>query len=157
MDEIQRWLEANLAAEESPEERVSIVDNLMEESEDGLLRLLMTITSAQTDPWWYDTLVEYARRTHQAIERGESPKLDRLFSHWCIGVAGNVIKRPTHRGRPKKEYRDQLICMAMARYLERAWYGEPMSDSEACALVAEVVGLDDSVVAKIWRRERRRQ
>ena len=53
--------------------------------------------------------------------------------------------------------RDRLICTAVEPYLDRARDGEPVSRSEACGLVADAVGLDESVVAKIWRRSRQGQ
>ena len=152
MDEIQRWLEASLAADRSDAERENLLHSLMEESDERLFWLCVAITMAETDPWWHDTLVEYARRSRQPNERGETPAPPGIFADWCIGVTAKEIKRPRRRGRPKKDVRDQLICMAVERYRDRAKGGEAVSDSEACGLVADVVRLDDSVVGKIWRR-----
>ena len=61
-------------------------------------------------------------------ERGEYPKLQRIFTDWCIAVAAGDIKRPGRRGRPKKDMRDELICMAMEKYRDRALDGEAVSD-----------------------------
>ena len=159
MDEIQRWLEACLAEDPSDAEREDVLQGLMEteESDQGMFLLYVGVGMSQTSSWWYDTMVEYARRSRQPNEREEYPKLQRIFTDWCVAVAAGDIKRPTQRGRPKKDMRDELICMAMERYRDRALDGEAVSDSEARGRVADAAGLDDSVVAKIWRRYRRRQ
>lgn len=159
MDEIQRWLEACLAEDPSDAEREDVLQSLMEtgESDQELFLLYVGVGMSRTSAWWYDTMVEYARRSRRPNERGEYPKLRPIFTDWCIAVAAGDIKRPSRRGRPKKDMRDELICMAMERYRDRALDGEAVSDSEARGRVADVAGLDDSVVAKIWRRYRRRK
>ena len=159
MDEIQRWLEACLAEDPSDAEREDVLQSLMEtgESDQELFLLYVGVGMSRTSAWWYDTMVEYARRSRRPNERGEHPKLRPIFTDWCIAVAAGDIKRPRRRGRPKKDMRDELICMAMERYRDRALDGEAVSDSEARGRVADVAGLDDSVVAKIWRRYRRRK
>ena len=47
--------------------------------------------------------------------------------------------------------------MALEKYRDRIEDGEAVSDSEAYGRVADVVGLDDSVVARIWRRHNKGQ
>ena len=157
MDEIQRWLEATLAGDPSGDAREDWLDGLAEKPDELTTWVHVMIVLSETSPWWYDTLVDYARRLRQANERGETPAPPRIFTDWCVGVAAGDINRPRQRGRPPNQMRDQLICVAMERYRDRARYGEPISDSEACALVADAAGLDDSVVAKIWRRDQRRR
>ena len=157
MDEIQRWLEASLVGDPSGDAREEWLDSLAEKPDELTTWVHVMIVLSETSPWWYDTLVEYARRSRQPNERGKAPAPPRMFTDWCVGVAAGDIHRPRQRGRPPNQMRDQLICMALERYRDRARNGEPISDSEAFALVADAAGLDDSVVAKIWRRDQRRQ
>ena len=152
MDEIQRWLEASLAADPSEAARDAWFDNLPKAPVPLSFWLNVAIRMSQTEPWWYDTLVEFARRSRRSTERGESPKLPGIFVNWCIGVAANDIKRPKRRGRPASHMRDRLICTAVEAYVDPTRDGQPVSHSQACGLVADAVGLDESVVAKIWRR-----
>ncbi|MDD9997656.1 MAG: hypothetical protein OXQ89_07920 [Rhodospirillaceae bacterium] len=72
-------------------------------------------------------------------------------------MAAKEISRPKHLGRPPNELRDRLISAAIEAYMDPSQCGEPVSQSRACARVAEAVGLDDSVVAKIWRPWRQGQ
>ena len=157
MDEIQRWLEASLAADPPDITREAMLQNMTGASDERLFWLSFAIMLSETSAWWYDILVEYARRLRQPNERGGPSAPPRNIADWCIGVAAGDIKRPRPRGRPTNAIRDQLICMALERYRDRAQEGEAVSDSEACGLVADVVELDDSVVAKIWRRHQRGQ
>ena len=157
VDEIQRWLEASLAADPSEAARESWFDGLPKAPVALSFWLQVAIRMSETEPWWYDTLVEFARRSRQPTERDELPELPGNFANWCIGVAANDITRPRRRGRPANHMRDRLICTAVEAYLDRARDGEPVSHSEACGLVADAVGLDESVVAKIWRRSRQGQ
>ena len=152
MDEIQRWLEASLAADPPDITREAMLQNMTGASDERLFWRSFAIMLSETSAWWYDMLVEYARRSRQPNERGGTSAPPRNIADWCIGVAAGDIKRPRPRGRPTNAIRDQLICMALERYRDRAKGGEAVSDSEACGLVADVVGLDDSVVAKVWRR-----
>ena len=112
---------------------------------------------SDTSEWWYDLLVEYVRRSRRRYERDETPAPPRNIAEWCLGVAAGDIKRPKSRGRPTNAARDQLIGMALEKYRDLAGDGEAVSDSEAFGRVADVVGLDDSVVAKIWRRHQQGQ
>ena len=157
MDEIQRWLEANLAVDPSEAARQSWFDNLPTSPDALSFWLQIAIGMSETEPWWYDTLVEYARRSRRTSGRGEVTEPPAIFANWCIGVAANDIKRPRQLGRPANHMRDSLICAAIEAYLGRAPDGEPVLHSKACGLVADAVGLDETVVAKIWLRWRQTQ
>ena len=120
MDEIQRWLEACLASDPPDIAREALLQSLTGESDEGLFWLSFAIMMSETSAWWYDMLVEYARQSRQPNKRGETPAPPPMFADWCIGVAANDIKRPRPRGRPTNDIRDQLICMALKRYRDRA-------------------------------------
>ena len=155
MDEIQRWLETCLAAGPPDITREALLQNMTGKSEDRLFWQSFAIMMSDTSPWWYDTVVEYVRRARRQDVPEETPLPPRNIADWCLGVAAGDIKRPRSRGRPTNAARDQLIGMALEKYRERAGDGDAVSHSEACGRVADVVGLDDSVVAKIWRSYRR--
>ena len=157
MDEIQRWLEASLAVDPPDITREAMLQNMTGVPAERKFWLSLAIMMSNTSAWWYDLLVEYVRRSRQPYERGETPAPPRNIAEWCLGVAAGDITRPRSRGRPTNAVRDQLICMALERYRDGAEDGEAVSDNEACGRVADVVGLDDSVVVKIWRRHQRVQ
>lgn len=98
--------------------------------------------------------MEFARRCRHSTGRGEETELPEIFVNWCIGVAASDIERPKRRGRPPNHTRDWLICTAIDAYINPRRGGEPVSHSKASGLVADAAGLDESVVAKIWRRSR---
>lgn len=154
MDEIQRWLRARLEA--GPEERLREDFFVLLQLEGEHLRhfLAMAIKASETQQWWYDTLVEFARRWRQPEGRSGKRELPAEFVDWCIGVAGNEIKRPSRRGRPTKQLRDWLICRAIKAYAYPPYGEETVSHTMACALVADAAGVEESVVARIWRREK---
>ena len=157
MDEIQRELKAYIedyAPEAAKEKLLSVLPKGPEDLE---FVLGILIEQSRTNWMMFDTLVEYARRLRRPAEHGELGEPPDNFKHWCIGVAANDIKRPRRRGRPRNHLRDMYICYAIDAYRRRARDGEPISHAEVCARVAEVVELDDSVVAKIWRRAKRQQ
>ena len=157
MDEIQRQLKASLE-DYAPEAAKEKLLSVLPEAPDDLEFVLgIMIEQSKTNWLVFDTLVEYARRLRRPAEHGEWPEPPDNFKHWCIGVVANDIKRPRRRGRPRNDLRDMHICYAIDAYGRRARDGDPISHAEVCARVAEVVGLDDSVVAKIWRREQRQQ
>lgn len=157
MDEIQRWLKASLQTDPADRARKDWFDKLPKTQEALSFWLQIAIMVSETEPWWYDTLVELARRRRQSTGWGELPELPEVFMNWCIGVAANEIRRPKRRGRPANHMRDRLICTAINTYGKRAGGGEPVSHSKACGLVADAAGLEESVVAKIWRRSRQGQ
>ena len=152
MDEIQRRLKERLAVDPSDATREKWFDLLPEDPDELSLLLELAIRQSETNPWWYDTLVEYARRLRRPAEHGEPQAPPGIFTDWCIGVTAKDIKRPRRRGRPTNHMRDWFICVAIQAYREQARDGEAISHLEVCGRVADVVGLDDSVIAKIWRR-----
>jgi len=154
VDEIQRWLRMSLDA--GPEEslRDDLLTLLQIEGDHVRFVLHAAIDASETQQWWYDTLVEFARRWRQPDGWDGKQELPAEFVNWCIGVAGNEITRPKRRGRPTKHLRDKLIRRAVDAYAYLPYGEEPVSRTKACARVAEVVGLDESVVARIWRREK---
>ena len=152
MDEIQRWLKASLATGPADSAREAWFDNLPVAPEALSFWLQVAIGMSETEPWWYDTLVEFARRHRQSTGRGEAAELPKCFVNWCIGVAANEIQRPKWRGRPVNHMRDFLLCTALEAYADRSEEGERVSHSKACELVGDAAGLDESVIAKIWRR-----
>lgn len=157
MDEIQRWLEAGLAADPSESARETWFDNLPKTPDALSFWLRVAIRMSETEPWWYDTLVAYARRRRQPEGRGATPAPPGVFVNWCVGVAAKEIARPKQRGRPPNRMRDRLICTAIEAYADPARSGGPVSQSGACALAADAARLDESVVARIWRRSRQGQ
>ncbi len=155
MDEIQRWLEASLAEGPPDITREALLQSMSGTSEERLFWQSFAIMMSDTSSWWYDTVEEYVRLTRRRYDPEATPLPPRTLAEWCLGVAAGDIKRPRSRGRPTNAARDQLIGMALEKYRDLGRDGEAVSDSEAFGLVADVVGLDDSVVAKIWRRHRR--
>ncbi len=155
VDEIQRWLEASLAEGAPDITREALLQNMSGTSEDRLYWQSFALMMSDASSWWYDTVQEYVRRIRRRNAPEATPLPPRTLAEWCLGVAAGDIKRPRSRGRPTNAARDQLIGMALEKYRDLAGDGEAISDSEAFGLVADVVGLDDSVVAKIWRRHRR--
>ena len=155
MDEIQRWLGANLKTHSAERAREDWFESLPNAPEALSFWLRVAVELSETEPWWYDTLVEYARRGRQRDAGGESPALPGEFVNWCVGVAAKEISRPRHFGRPPNEIRDRLICAAIEEYRNPARGAEMVSQSGACARVAEAVNLEENTVAKIWRRWRR--
>ena len=152
MDRIQRGLRASLEIDPAESAREAWFDALPTEPEARSFWLGVVIETAEAEPWWYDTLVEYARRCRASAERGAKPEAPDIFGNWCMGVAAGEIGRPRRRGRPTKHIRDRLIRMAIDAYGDPERGGEPVSRSKALGLVAEAAGLEESVVAKIWRR-----
>ena len=155
MDEIQRWLGANLKTHSADRAREDWFENLPNAPAALSFWLQVAVELSATEPWWYDTLVAYARRCRQPDAGRGASALPEVFVNWCVGVAAKEITRPKHVGRPPNEMRDRLICAAIEAYMDPAQGGEPVSQSRACARVAEAVGLEDNSVAKIWRRWRR--
>ncbi|MCZ0953417.1 MAG: hypothetical protein OXQ89_14395 [Rhodospirillaceae bacterium] len=155
MDDIQRWLAANLKTLRSERARADWFDNLPKAPEGLSFWLRIAVDLSATEPWWYDTLAEYARRCRQPDAADELRALPAVFLDWCAGVAANDIARPKHLGRPPNELRDQLIRAAVGAYMDPARDGGPLSQPRACARVAEAVDLEENTVAKIWRRGRR--
>ena len=155
MDEIQRWLVANLNTLRSERARADWFDNLPNTPEALSFWLRIAVDLSATEPWWHDTLAEYARRCRQPEAADELSALPAVFLDWCVGVAANDIVRPKHRGRPPNELRDLLICAAIEAYMDPARDGGPMLRPMACLRVAEAVDLEENTVAKIWRRGRR--
>ena len=96
---------------------------------------------SETEPWWYDTLVQYARRCRHKDAGHAMGELPGAFVDWCVGVAADYM-------------RDRLICTAIGAYTDPARDGGPESQHRACVLAADAAGLDPSIVAKIWRRSR---
>ena len=74
-----------------------------------------------------------------------------------MGVAAKEIERPKWRGGSPNYMRDRFICAAVEAYADPARGGGAVLHTRACGLVADAAGLDDSVVAKIWRRSRQGQ
>ena len=100
---------------------------------------------------WWSTRGDAASRTRGAVRR-------RFPWYSWTGASAlrrQEITRPTHLGRPPNEMRDRLICAAIEAYMDPARGGESVSQSRACARVAEAVDLEENTVAKIWRRWRR--
>ncbi|MDE0006581.1 MAG: hypothetical protein OXQ29_28155 [Rhodospirillaceae bacterium] len=155
MDEIQRWLVANLTTLRAERAREDWFENLPNAPEALSFWLTVAVDLSATEPWWYDTLVAYARRCWQADAGGGSTAVPGVFVDWCVGVAANEIDRPKHLGRPTNEMRDRLICAAIEAYMDPGSEDRPIPQLKACARVAEAVGLEDNSVAKIWRRWRR--
>ena len=155
MDEIQRKLKSDLAVKTPEAMREKLFNSLPEGPVDLEFVLDLAIKQSETNSWWYDTLVEYARRLRRPAQYGELVEPPGNFTDWCIGVTAKDIRRPRQRGRPMNHMRDLFICDAIEAYRKRAREGEPISHGEACGRVADAVGLDDSVVAKIWRRWQR--
>ena len=157
MDDIQSWLEAVLAGDPPDITREALLQNMTRKSDGRSFWLSYALMMSDTSSWWYDLLVEHVRRSRRPFGGDETPGPPRTIAEWCIGVAAGDIKRPRSRGRPTNAARDQLIGMALEKYRDRIEDGEAVSDSEACGRVADVVGLDDSVVARIWRRHNKGQ
>jgi len=157
VDEIQRWLVINLTTLRTKRAREDWFENLPNAPDALSFWLRIAVDLSATEPWWYDTLVAYARRCRQQDAGGGSPALPGIFVDWCVGVAAKKIDRPKHLGRPPNEMRDRLICSAIEAYRDPARDGGPIPQLRACARVAEVVGLEENSVAKIWRRWRRRK
>ena len=155
MDEIQRELRESLEAGPDDTMRELLFELLLAGGEHEEWVLKVAIGASETERWWYDTLVEFARRWRQPDGWEGRQDLPTEFVNWCAGVAGNEIERPKQRGRPRKMFRDILIRIAVDRYKHRSYGKEPVSRAEAFSLVAEAAGLEESVVARIWRRETR--
>ena len=126
MDEIQRWLRANLQTLRSERAREDWFHNLPTAPEALSFWLRIAVDLSATEPWWYDTLVEYARRRRNPDGQGTAPALPSVVLDWCVGVAANDISRPKHHGRPPNELRDRLICAAVEAYMNRAREGGAM-------------------------------
>ncbi len=155
MDEIQRWLRTNLRTHSAERAREDWFDNLPRAPDALSFWLRWAVELSETEPWWYDTLVEYARRyRHSGSGRGTGA-LPRDFEDWCVGVAAKEIARPKHLGRPPNDLRDRLICAAIEAYTNPARAGGPLPRTRACARVTHAVSLEENTVAKIWRRWRR--
>lgn len=157
MDEIQRWVRASLETDPVDGAREDWFNRLPTSPDALSFWLRLAIGLSRTEPWWYDTLVEFARRCWHSDGEGKPLELPGFFVSWCIGVAANETVRPKGRGRPPNHMRDLLICAAVEAYAAPGRVGEPVSQTRACGLVADAVGLDESVVAKIWRRSKRGQ
>ena len=155
MDEIQRWLGTNLKSHSADRAREDWFQSLPNTPEALTFWLGLAVELSRTEPWWYETLVEYARRCRQQDAGGGTLAFPAVFVDWCVGVAAKEITRPKHVGRPPNEMRDRLICAAIEAYMDPARGGEPVSQSRACTRVAEAVDLEENTVAKIWRRWRR--
>jgi len=154
MDEIQRWLKANLETDPADSAREAWFDHLPKTPGALSFWLRVAVEMSETEPWWYDTLVAYARRCRSTNAGHGTGELPGSFVTWCIGVAANEIARPKRRGRPPNYMRDRLISAAIEAYTDPAREGESVSQHRACALAADAAGLDSSVVARIWRRSR---
>ena len=152
MDDIQRWLKTVLADDPPDITKEALLQNMRPKAEQRSFWLSYALMMSDSSAWWYDLLVEHVRRSRRPYGVDEIPMPPRTIGEWCIGVAAGDIKRPKSLGRPANAARDQLIGMALEKYRDRTEDGEAVSESEACGRVADVVGLDDSVVAKIWRR-----
>ncbi len=157
MDEIQRWLKANLETDPAERARDDWFDNLPTTPEGLSFWLRVAIELSQTEPWWYDTLVAFARRCREPHGRGATAALPGVFLNWCMGVAAREVERPKRRGRPPNHIRNRLICAAVEAYADPPCGGEAAPYTRACWLVADAAGLDESVVARIWRRSRQGQ
>ena len=157
MDEIQRGLRASLETDPEDGAREDWFDRLPTSPDALSFWLRLAIGLSRTEPWWYDTLVEFARRCRQWEGEAKPPELPGIFVNWRIGVAANETVRPKERGRPPNHMRDLLICAAVEANAAPGRVGEPVSQTRAYGLVADAVGLDESVVAKIWRRSQRGQ
>ena len=157
MDEIQRWLRASLETDPADRAREVWFDNLPTTPEGLSFWLRVAVEMSRTEPWWYDTLVEYARRCRESDGRVEPSALPGAFVNWCVGVAAKQIERPKWRGGSPNYMRDRLISAAIEAYTDPAREGESVSQYRACALAADAAGLDSSVVARIWRRSRQGQ
>ena len=57
MDEIQRWLEASLAADPPDITREAMLQNMTGASDERLFWLSFAIMLSETSAWWYDILV----------------------------------------------------------------------------------------------------
>ena len=154
MDDIQRWLRASLETDPAESARDDWFDNLPNTPDVLSFWLRVAIELSRTEPWWYDSLVAFARRFSLSGAEGRATELPGVFVNWCVGVAAKEIGPPKGRGRPPNYIRDLLICAAMEAYADPAGDGGPVSQTRACGLVADAAGLDESVVAKIWRRSR---
>ncbi|MDE0006568.1 MAG: hypothetical protein OXQ29_28090 [Rhodospirillaceae bacterium] len=155
MDDIQRWLVANLNTLRDDRARDDWFDNLPDTPGALSFWLRIAVDLSATEPWWYDTLVAYARRCRQPDAQGGATVLPDVFVDWCVGVAANEIARPKYIGRPPNEMRDRLICAAVEAYMDPARKDGPMPQLRVCARVADAVGLEDNTVVKIWRSWRR--
>ena len=79
MDEIQRWLKANLETDPADSAREAWFDNLPTTPGARSFWLRVAVEMSRTEPWWYDTLVEYARRCRESDGRVEPPALPGVF------------------------------------------------------------------------------
>ena len=157
MDEIQRWLRANLETDPADRAREDWLDNLPRTPEGLSFWLRVAIDMSETEPWWYDTLVEFARRCRELDGRGATAALPGVFLNWCIGVVAREVGRPKGRGRPPNFIRNGFICAAVEAYADPQRGSEAVPYTRACWLVADAAGLEESVVARIWRRSRQGQ
>ena len=155
MYEIQCWLRVNLKAHHADGAREDWLHNHPSAPDALSFWLRIEVDLSATEPWWYDTLVAYARRCRQSDEEGGAATLPAVFVDWCVGVAAKDIFSPKQLGRPPNELRDRLICEAVEAYMGLARFGGPLPQLRACARVAEAVGLEENSVAKIWGRRRR--
>ena len=152
MDEIQRSLRASLNADPGAVAREAFFEDLPKDPDALSFWISIAIALSEEDRWWYDTLIELARRYRQSLSGTERPEAPAVFLDWCVGVAAGAVKRPGQPGRPVKHMRDVLICAAVEAYRAPEAGSEPLVLGEACARVADAAALDESVVRKIWRR-----
>ncbi len=152
MDEIQRSLRASLNADPGAVAREAFFEDLPKDPDALSFWISIAIGLSEEDRWWYDTLIELARRYRQSLSGTERPEAPAVFLDWCVGVAAGAVKRPGQPGRPVKHMRDVLICAAVEAYQAPKAGNEPLVLGEACARVAYAAALDESVVRKIWRR-----
>ena len=118
MDEIQRWLKASLETDPAQSAREDWFDNLPATPDALSFWLRVAVRMSRTEPWWYDTLVEYGRRCHESNARGATAQLPSVFVNWCVGVAANENDRPKRRGRPPNYMRNRFLCAAVEAYAD---------------------------------------
>lgn len=152
MDEIQRSLRASPNADPGAVAREAFFVDLPKDPDASSFWISIANLLSGEDRWWYDTLVDLARRYRQLPSGLEGPNVPAVFLDWCVGVAAGDVTRPGQPGRPVKHMRDVLICAAVEAYQAPEAGNEPLVLGEACARVADAAALDESVVRKIRRR-----